>query len=191
MAFVASRWHAHCLFTMKHGFPLWRLKRHCFWCRGDGCHSPTSISSSLADTVHQHRRSNKKHPSHHSTTALKNERTHFKNAAPGLRPFAVSMFLPVFLLSQHGWGSKQMRTHTTTNPTSGTTAKFNKNVIQLFHEVVVITECGAVFRCFVTIHRCKQVWQVSKTTVEFHSSLLARAMRRVVEVGAVGGRCEW
>ena len=41
---------------------------------------------------------------HHSTTAEKNERTHFKNAAPGLRPFAVSMFLPVFLLSQRGCG---------------------------------------------------------------------------------------
>ena len=52
------------------------------------------------------------------------------------------------------------------------------------------TECGAVFRCFVTFHRCQQVWQVFKTTVEFHSSLLARAMRRVAEVGAVEGRCD-
>ena len=48
---VASQQCSGCATMMKHGFPLWGLKRHCFWCRGDGCDPPASVSSSLADSA--------------------------------------------------------------------------------------------------------------------------------------------
>ena len=85
------------------------------------CQSPACLHSSRRLSPNL-RRSNE---THSSITAQQRQRTkqHTLNcAAPGLRPFAVSVFLPVFLLSQHGWGmtSTCERTPTALTLTAGT-----------------------------------------------------------------------
>ena len=127
---------------------------------------------------------------HHSTTA-ENKRTHLNDAAPGLRPFAVSMFLPVFLLSQTDGGE-----HAHVNAHHHQPDFWNHcQVQQNCHSTVPRSRCDHRVWCCLSVLRfsfrgCKIVWQVSKTTFGFHSSSRT-TMRRIVEVGAVGGRCEW
>ena len=57
----ASQQCSGCSTLKKRGPPFWGLKRRHFWCRGDDCDSPASIRSSFADSVHHHRRSNKRY----------------------------------------------------------------------------------------------------------------------------------
>ena len=104
----ASQQCSGCSTMKKRGPPFWGLKRRHFWCRGDDCDSPASIRSSFADSVHHHRRSNKRY--FPITAQQRRTKEHILNdAAPGLRPFAVSMFLPVFLLSRNMGDNNHMR----------------------------------------------------------------------------------